>query len=139
MRRQSESSPRTTGASRRGRIHYCRLAPRRGVDRPRKWCGRLRRRLAAAPDLEVRDGQLLLSLEDAIIAAMRRNLGLQVQRYRREQAFTGIMGAQGIFDLEPVGATQPSSRRRALPRPRSKARTSGAPKGCQLRTSSSTS
>ena len=55
--------------------------------------------LAAAPDLEVRDGQLLLSLEEAIIAAMRRNLGLQVQRYRREQAFTGIMGAQGIFDL----------------------------------------
>jgi outer membrane protein TolC len=55
--------------------------------------------LAAAPDLEVRDGQLQLSLEEAIIAAMRRNLGLQVQRYRREQAFTGIMGAKGIFDL----------------------------------------
>ena len=51
--------------------------------------------LAAAPELEVRDGQLLLSLEDAIVAALRRNLGLQVQRYRREQAFAGIMRRRG--------------------------------------------
>jgi len=55
--------------------------------------------LAAAPELEMRDGSILLSLEDAIVAAMRRNLGLQTERFRREQAFEAIHGAQGIFDL----------------------------------------
>jgi outer membrane protein TolC len=55
--------------------------------------------LVEAPDIEIRDGQLMLSLEDAIVAALRRNLGLQVQRFRREQSFFGIQANQGIFDL----------------------------------------
>jgi outer membrane protein TolC len=55
--------------------------------------------LAPAPEFEVREGQLQLSLEDAIIAALRRNLGLQVQRIRREQAFETIQAARGIFDF----------------------------------------
>ena len=55
--------------------------------------------LEAAPGLEIRDGQLLLSLEDAVITALRRNLGLQVQRYRREQSHEVIRQTKGIFDL----------------------------------------
>jgi outer membrane protein TolC len=55
--------------------------------------------LAPAPEFELRDGTLLLSLEDAIIAALRRNLGLQVQRYRREEVSEGIRRSRGIFDL----------------------------------------
>jgi len=59
--------------------------------------------LAAAPDLEVRDGALMLSLEDAIVIALRRNLGLQVQRFRRAGAYEFIRANQGIFDLN-IGA-----------------------------------
>jgi outer membrane protein TolC len=54
--------------------------------------------LAAAPELEVRDGALMLSLEDAIVTALRRNLGLQVQRFRRAGAYESVRSFQGIFD-----------------------------------------
>ena len=61
--------------------------------------------LAAAPDVEVRDGQLMLSLEDAVVIALRRNLGLQVQRFRRAGAYEFIRANQGIFDLDIGFAT----------------------------------
>ncbi|MDX1383337.1 MAG: TolC family protein [Thermoanaerobaculia bacterium] len=66
-------------------------------------------------DVTVRDGNLELSLEDAIVISLRRNLGLQVQRYRRNQAVEAIRRAQGIFDLGLVSAyninsdTQPAA------------------------------
>jgi outer membrane protein len=55
--------------------------------------------LGDAPELEIREGQLQLSLEEAIVTALRRNLGLQVQRFRREQSFEDIRRTRGIFDL----------------------------------------
>jgi len=61
--------------------------------------------LATAPDIEVRDGQLMLSLEDAIVTALRRNLGLQVQRFRRAGAYEFIRANKGIFDLNLGFAT----------------------------------
>ncbi len=59
----------------------------------------LPREIAAETDLDIREGQVNLSLEDAIFISLRRNLGLQVQRYQREQIFHTISQSQGIFDL----------------------------------------
>jgi outer membrane protein TolC len=50
-------------------------------------------------DVAISDGKVLLSLEDAIMISLQRNLGLQVQRYRREQAWYNIERNQGVFDL----------------------------------------
>lgn len=49
--------------------------------------------------IEVEDDRALLSLEDAITAALRRNLSLVIQRYRRSQTVQGIGEALGIYDL----------------------------------------
>ena len=49
--------------------------------------------------IEVQDQTAQLSLEDAIIAALRRNLQLVVERYRRSQSLQGIDEALGIYDL----------------------------------------
>lgn len=52
-----------------------------------------------APDLVVEDGRILLQLEDAILLALRRNLGLSVERYAHQQALLDIVGSRGIYDL----------------------------------------
>ncbi len=54
---------------------------------------------AKAPELPVKDGKVLLTLDDAITIALRRNLGLAVQRYDREEARQGIFQNLGIYDL----------------------------------------
>ncbi len=55
------------------------------------------------PTLRIEDGKLHLSLEEAIDLALRRNLGLSVQRYTREQARLGIQQAMGIYDFNLTG------------------------------------
>ncbi len=54
--------------------------------------------------IEVVDNQAQLTLDDAITAALRRNLALVVQRYRRSQTIQGIEEALGIYDLN-LGAS----------------------------------
>ncbi len=49
--------------------------------------------------LEVRDGAIELSLDDAVELALRRNLGLVVERYTRSQAREGVRQALGLYDL----------------------------------------
>lgn len=54
---------------------------------------------SAAPVLR-RDGQVIrLRLDEAIEIALRQNLGLEIERYSREQTRLGINQAKGIFDL----------------------------------------
>ncbi len=52
-----------------------------------------------AVDLSQEDGKLVLSLDQAILLALRNNLGLQVERYRRASAYEAIRRNLGIFDL----------------------------------------
>ena len=49
--------------------------------------------------MKVQDGSAELTLESAIGAAIQRNLSLDVQRLRRDQAQLGIAAAYGIYDL----------------------------------------
>jgi outer membrane protein len=53
----------------------------------------------AAPELVVEDGSILLELDEAIVLALRRNLGLSVERYEHQQALTDILGSRGLYDL----------------------------------------
>ncbi len=50
-------------------------------------------------ELRDQDGRLLLELEEAIVIALRNNIGLQVERYARAQAYENIRRGQGVFDL----------------------------------------
>jgi len=57
---------------------------------------------AIPPDevpVQVRDGAIELSLSDAVETALRRNLGLVIERYTRTQARLGVQQALGIYDL----------------------------------------
>jgi len=49
--------------------------------------------------LQVSDGGVALSLNDAVEIALRRNLGLVIERYTRIQARLGVEQALGIYDL----------------------------------------
>lgn len=49
--------------------------------------------------VEVRDGAIQLSLDQAIAVAMRQNLSLASQLYAREQQRLGILQALGLYDL----------------------------------------
>lgn len=51
------------------------------------------------PDLEVKDGKVSLTLEDAISLALQRNLDVAIERYTRTQSLFGIEQNRGIFDL----------------------------------------
>jgi outer membrane protein len=59
----------------------------------------------AAPELVVEDGRILLQLEDAIVLALRRNLGLSVERYGHQQTLLGIVQSEGIYDLRLQSVT----------------------------------
>jgi outer membrane protein len=48
--------------------------------------------------IEVRDGVIELSLNEAVELAMRRNLGLVIERYTRTQARLGVEQALGVYD-----------------------------------------
>lgn len=58
------------------------------------------RAIESEAGVEVRDGEILLALDEAIAISLRRNLGLQVQRYQREQAHELIRQNLGVFDLQ---------------------------------------
>ncbi len=49
--------------------------------------------------LEASDGELQLTLEDAISLALERNLGLAVERFRRSQTLLGALSSLSIYDL----------------------------------------
>jgi outer membrane protein len=67
---------------------------------------------AAAPPadvpIEVRDGAMELSLNDAVELALRRNLGLVIERYTRTQARLGVEQALGIYDTLATASLQAS-------------------------------
>ncbi|HKH43559.1 MAG TPA: TolC family protein [Thermoanaerobaculia bacterium] len=48
--------------------------------------------------VEVRDGAIQLSLNEAVELALRRNLGLVIERYTRTQARLGVEQALGVYD-----------------------------------------
>jgi len=54
---------------------------------------------AEAVDLRLSNGEIKLSLDEAIEIALQRNLGVAVQRYSRAQARLGIQQAMGLYDL----------------------------------------
>ncbi len=49
-------------------------------------------------------GELRLTLDEAIVLTLERNLGLEVQRYARQQARLGVDHALGIYDLGAIGS-----------------------------------
>ncbi|HEX9801566.1 MAG TPA: TolC family protein [Thermoanaerobaculia bacterium] len=51
------------------------------------------------PALRFANGELTLSLDEAIELALQRNLGLVIQRYSRQQVRLGVQQAMGIYDL----------------------------------------
>jgi outer membrane protein TolC len=48
--------------------------------------------------LQIEEGNLSLSLEEAVETALERNLGLRVERYNREQSQLSVFGNRGIYD-----------------------------------------
>lgn len=52
-----------------------------------------------ATGVDIKDGAVLLSLEEAVEIALRQNLGLSVQRYTRTRARLGVEQTLGIYDL----------------------------------------
>jgi outer membrane protein len=74
-----------------------------------------------AADVEVRDGAIHLSREEAAEIALRQNLGLVIERYNRTQSAMSVYQQLGIYDLltrasasaqdvenEPINQTQPN-------------------------------
>ena len=51
----------------------------------------------------VENGQVPLSLEDAVAIALERNLGLKVENLRLEESEWGLFGEYGIYDLTLTG------------------------------------
>jgi len=60
------------------------------------------------PPLEVKDNAVLLSVNDAVEIALRRNLNLVVQRYVRDRSGQSIQQALGIYDLTVNGTASAS-------------------------------
>jgi outer membrane protein len=52
-----------------------------------------------ATGVDVRDGAVLLTLDEAVEVALRQNLGLSIQRYNRNRARLGIAQTLGIYDV----------------------------------------
>ncbi|MEA2562831.1 MAG: hypothetical protein QOH06_4335 [Acidobacteriota bacterium] len=52
-----------------------------------------------ATGVEVRDGAVLLTLDEAVEIALRQNLGLSIQRYTRNRARLAVGRELGIYDL----------------------------------------
>jgi len=55
--------------------------------------------LTQMPVFQIQDGELLLSLEDAIKVALERNLSLVIERYFTEEAELAITQNVGIYDV----------------------------------------
>jgi len=62
-----------------------------------------------APPVEVTDGAVLLSVDDAVEIALRRNLGLIVDRYTREQTDQAVLANLGIYDTNLTGVAEATS------------------------------
>src|SRR5687768_9245578 len=62
------------------------------------------------PNLPRQEGAILLSLEDAVELAVRRNLGLVIERYVRTQAELGVQQALGIYDTQLTASAEASDR-----------------------------
>ncbi len=68
----------------------------------------------ADADLRRADGNILLTLDEAVEIALERNLGLVIERYTREGFRLGILSAKSIFDLNlSADATVSESNSRA--------------------------
>ncbi|HEX3126626.1 MAG TPA: TolC family protein [Thermoanaerobaculia bacterium] len=52
-----------------------------------------------ASGVDVKDGAVLLSLDEAVEIALRQNVGLSVERYTRDRARLGVEQTLGIYDL----------------------------------------
>ncbi|MES1240476.1 MAG: TolC family protein [Acidobacteriota bacterium] len=52
-----------------------------------------------ATGVDIKDGAVLLSLDEAVEIALRQNLGLSVERYTRDRARLGVEQTLGIYDL----------------------------------------
>lgn len=59
-------------------------------------------------ELRIEDGQIRLSVDEAVALALERNLGLRVQRFGRQQARLGVDQAMGIYDLGLSGGVSAS-------------------------------
>lgn len=68
---------------------------------------------AGPANVRVVNGQLALSLDEAVELALTRNLGLRVQRYDREVSRLGINQALGIYDLNLNAGAQISDQKAA--------------------------
>lgn len=55
--------------------------------------------LTVMPTFQIQDGELLLSLDNAIQVALERNLSLVIQRYSTEEAELNITQNVGIYDV----------------------------------------
>jgi len=55
--------------------------------------------LTRMPSLQIQDGEMLLSLDDAINIALQRNLSLVIERYFTEEAQLAITQNVGIYDV----------------------------------------
>lgn len=56
--------------------------------------------LEAPVGLNIQNDVLPISLQEAVEIALRRNLGLVIQRYNREQSALTVFGSRGIYDLQ---------------------------------------
>lgn len=68
--------------------------------------------VAEPPALVIKDGELHVTLEEAIEVALRRNLDLSIQRYERTQSLLRVDQSKGIFDTltsVSVSVTQETS------------------------------
>lgn len=54
--------------------------------------------LSVSPVLDIEDGTIKLSLEEAIAIALERNLSLVVERFTQHEADYGILANRGIYD-----------------------------------------
>src|SRR5215218_6577237 len=52
-----------------------------------------------ATGVEVRDGAVLLTLDEAVEIALRQNLGLSIERYTRNRSRLAVGRELGIYDL----------------------------------------
>ena len=52
-----------------------------------------------ATGVDIRDGAVLLTLEESVEIALRQNLGLSIQRYNRNRARLAVGQTMGVYDL----------------------------------------
>jgi outer membrane protein len=52
-----------------------------------------------ATGVDIKDGAILLTLDEAVELALRQNLGLSIQRYTRTRSRLGVDQTLGIYDL----------------------------------------